>query len=103
MNGNIENNADRVVIQLTVRNHPGAMSHITGLFSRRAFNMEGILCGQIGDGSKSSIYLLVRNDEQLEQIIKQLSKLYDVFDVVLRKDYDYTVFTRLDELLKATC
>ena len=32
------------VLELRVRNHPGAMSHITGLFARRAFNLEAILC-----------------------------------------------------------
>ena len=32
----------QVVLELTVNNHPGVMSHICGLFARRAFNVEGI-------------------------------------------------------------
>ncbi|MGL5352690.1 MAG: ACT domain-containing protein, partial [Clostridium sp.] len=55
-------NTDFYVIELLVRNHPGVMSHITGLFARRAYNLEGILCGEVGDGSTSKIYLLVKND-----------------------------------------
>ena len=63
------------IIELTVQNHPGVMSHITGLFSRRAFNLEGILCGSIDDSRKSRMYLLVENNSRIEQIIKQLQKL----------------------------
>ncbi|EMK3758521.1 ACT domain-containing protein, partial [Providencia rettgeri] len=33
-----------IALELIVRNHPGVMSHICGLFARRAFNVDGILC-----------------------------------------------------------
>ena len=85
------------IIKLTVKNHAGALSHITGLFSRRAFNMEGILCGPIGDGTKSRIFLLVNNDGRLEQIEKQLEKLYDVLEVVTGETTDRALFTRIVE------
>ena len=88
-----------LVIELLVNNHPGAMSHITGLFSRRGYNMEGILCGTIGQGQTSIIYLLVAEDENLEQITLQLRKLYDVLDVKIRRDYDHTVFFNIEKLL----
>ena len=35
---------DNVILELTVRNHPGVMTHVCGLFARRAFNVEGIAC-----------------------------------------------------------
>ncbi|HYE80644.1 MAG TPA: ACT domain-containing protein [Clostridia bacterium] len=88
-----------IVIELTVNNHPGVMSHITGLFSRRAFNLEGILCGRIGDGSTSKIYLLVNKDDRLDQIIKQVNKLYDVLDFKLHEDYNSTLFERVHEVI----
>lgn len=93
------NNKNLLIIELHVNNHPGVMSHITGLFSRRGYNMEGILCGTIGEGETSIIYLLVAEDEKLEQIVLQLSKLYDVLDVKLRRDYDHQVFFDIDKLL----
>lgn len=93
-------NTDFYLVELLVRNHPGVMSHITGLFTRRAFNLEGILCTQIGDGSTSKMFLLVKNDFTLEQIIKQLEKLYDVLQVSLHQDYDYSIFQNLDKVLK---
>lgn len=86
-----------ILIELIVQNHAGVMSHITGLFSRRGFNLEGILCAKTSDGSRSRMYLLVRNDEQLEQIEKQLRKLYDVLSVKIIVDFEESVFDRLQE------
>ncbi len=93
------NSITNTIIELIVNNHPGVMSHITGLFARRAFNLEGILCGEIEDGSKSRMYLLVKDDDRLEQIIKQIEKLYDVLEVTVREDYDHTIFNRLHEII----
>lgn len=88
------------VIELRVNNHAGVMSHITGLFSRRAFNIEGILCGPIGDGKTSRVFLLVDEDDRLSQVLKQIEKLYDVLEVTLRDDYDRSVFKRLHEFVE---
>jgi len=88
------------IVELTVNNHPGVMSHITGLFSRRGFNLEAILCGSIGSGKKSRMYLLVKSNGRLEQIVKQLEKLYDVLELKIRPDYDHTLFKRIHELIR---
>jgi acetolactate synthase-1/3 small subunit len=88
------------VVELTVNNHAGVMSHITGLFSRRAFNIEGILCGPVEDGETSRIYLLVNEDERLPQVIEQIKKLYDVLEVKERDDYDRSIFNRLHEFVE---
>ena len=84
------NGLPNTIVKLMVKNHPGAMSHITGLFSRRAFNLEGILCAPVNGGAESAMYLLVRNDERLEQIVKQLGKLYDVKSVAVLADHIFT-------------
>jgi len=73
--------AGRTALRLLVRNHPGVMSHVCGLFARRAFNVEGILCVPIGDGAQSAILLDVDEDARLPQVIAQLRKLEDVLDV----------------------
>ncbi len=70
-----------VVLRLVVRNHPGVMSHVCGLFARRAFNVDGILCMPVGDGRRSVVLLLVAADDRLEQVVRQLRKLEDVLDV----------------------
>ena len=84
------------VLELDVNNHAGVMSHVVGLFSRRAYNVEGILCMPIGEGSKSRIWLLVKEDARLEQMIRQVEKLDDVL-IVRRHGAEHEVFERLEE------
>ena len=69
------------VLRLLVRNHSGVMSHVCGLFARRGFNVEGILCLPVADGTRSVILLVVDEDERLEQVIRQLAKLEDVREI----------------------
>lgn len=75
------------------------MSHITGLFSRRGYNLEGILCGAIGEGSESVMYLLVDRNEKYQQVISQLEKLHDVIELKERNECDHNVFFNVDSLL----
>ena len=70
-----------VVLRLRVRNHPGVMSHVCGLFARRAFNVDGIACLPIGDGAESVVLLLVSEDDRLAQLVRQLAKLEDVLAI----------------------
>ena len=70
-----------VVLRLVVRNHPGVMTHVCGLFARRAFNVEGILCVPVGGGTRSVVLLLVHEDDRIEQVVRQLRKLEDVIEV----------------------
>ena len=91
----------KTVLELKVHNHPGVMSHVAGLFARRAFNIEGILCGPVGDGSTSAMYLLVNEYERLGQVVKQLEKLYDVVEVSERRGGDTGIFHRLGELVSS--
>lgn len=55
-----ESTTPRTVLELDVNNHAGVMSHIVGLFSRRAYNVEGILCMPVGSGKTSRIWLVCR-------------------------------------------
>ena len=73
--------AEQTVLRLIVRNHPGVMSHLCGLFARRGFNVEGILCVPLDDGACSAVLLLVADDRRNAQIVAQLRKLEDVIEV----------------------
>lgn len=96
----VENQAlARAVLELDVNNHAGVMSHVVGLFSRRAYNVEGILVMPVGDGTKSRIWLLVNEDARLEQMVKQVEKLEDVL-AVRRHGADHRVFERLEEFFR---
>ena len=87
---------DNVILELTVRNHPGVMTHVCGLFARRAFNVEGILCLPIQHSDRSRIWLLVNNDTRLEQMMSQIDKLEDVSQGI-RHQSDPGVFNTLGQ------
>lgn len=87
-----------IALELIVRNHPGVMSHICGLFARRAFNVDGILCMPIKDKDESRIWLLVQKDERLSQMVNQVEKLEDVREV--RFSDDLRVFETMQDYLQ---
>ena len=89
----------RTVLELDVNNHAGVMSHIVGLFSRRAYNVEGILCMPVGSGKTSRIWLTVNEDARLEQMIRQIEKLEDVLKVN-RHGAAHEVFDRVGEFFR---
>jgi len=90
------NEATKSILELKVNNHPGVMSHVCGLFARRAYNMEGILCLPMEDREHSRIWLLVPKDQQLDQIIQQTKKLQDVIDIRQLHGVDHRVFVQLE-------
>jgi acetolactate synthase-1/3 small subunit len=57
------------------------MSHICGLFARRAYNLEGIIVMPVGNGKRSLMWLMVKEDQRLDQVVKQVMKLEDVIEV----------------------
>lgn len=89
----------KAVLELDVNNHPGVMSHICNLFARRAFNVEGILCMPLADGEHSRIWLLVFQDQRLEQMVRQLEKLEDVL-AVRRHAADHEVFVQMERFFR---
>ncbi|OWF77222.1 acetolactate synthase small subunit [Yersinia rohdei] len=88
----------QVTLLLRVRNHAGVMSHICGLFARRAFNVEGILCLPLAGGEESRIWLQVLDDQRLLQMISQLEKLEDVLQVQ-RFGPEMPIFDQVEDLI----
>lgn len=83
------------ILELVVRNHPGTMSHITGMFARRAFNLEAIFVVPLPGGETSRILLHMAEEPKLTQVEKQLVKLHDVLSVRHRTDLAPELFSRL--------
>ena len=70
------------VFQLLVDNTSGVLSRISGLFSRRGYNIESITAGVTADPRFTRITIVASGDDViLEQIEKQVSKLVDVRDI----------------------
>jgi len=67
------------VFQLLVDNTSGVLSRISGLFSRRGYNIESITAGTTADPRFTRITIVTSGDDLiLEQIEKQVRKLVDV-------------------------
>ena len=70
------------IVSALVENRAGTLSRVSGLFSRRGFNIDSLTVGETEDPLISRMTIAVTGDERvLEQIIKQLSKLVDVIAV----------------------
>ena len=70
------------VFQLLVDNTSGVMSRIAGLFSRRGYNIDSITAGVTADPRFTRITIVTSGDDEiLDQIEKQVSKLIDVRDI----------------------
>jgi acetolactate synthase-1/3 small subunit len=70
------------VFQLIVDNNPGVLSRISGLFSRRGYNIESITAGVTADPRFTRITIVASGDDViLDQIEKQVAKLVDIRDI----------------------
>ena len=69
-------------ISVLVENQAGVLSRITGLFSRRAFNIESLAVGVTDDPTISRITIIEDSGNSVvEQVEKQLNKLIEVIKV----------------------
>ena len=81
--------------QLIVVNSSGVLSRISGLFSRRGYNIESITAGVTADPRFTRITIVASGDDEiLDQIEKQVGKLVDVRDI-RELEPDSSVFREL--------
>ncbi|MDL2236996.1 acetolactate synthase small subunit [Christensenellaceae bacterium OttesenSCG-928-K19] len=72
----------RYVLSILVKNTSGVLNKVTGMFSKRGYNIRSLSVGETDNPEISRITVEVVGDEQiLEQIKKQLNKLIDVVKV----------------------
>lgn len=77
-----ETKEKKVVFQLLVDNKFGILSRISGLFSRRGYNIDSITAGVTADPKITRITIVTHGDDDiLDQIEKQVAKLVDVRDI----------------------
>lgn len=70
------------IISVLVENKSGVLAKISGLFSRRGFNIESLAVGPTDDEKISRITLEVEAEKHsIEQVIKQLYKLINVIKI----------------------
>ena len=71
-------------ISILVENHAGVLSRVSGLFSRRGFNIDSLAVGVTDDPEVSRITIVADGDEHTaQQLEKQLNTLVDTIKVRL--------------------
>lgn len=89
-------------LSILVENQAGVLSKISGLFSRRGYNIDSITVGTTNDSNVSRITIVANGDEYVvEQIEKQLNKLIPVIKVKRLSDGDF--ISRELILIKVHC
>ena len=74
---------EKHVLSVLVKNSSGVLSRVSGLFSRRGYNIDSLTVGRTEDPLISRMTItLMGDDNVLEQVKKQLSKLEDVIRVI---------------------
>lgn len=69
----------KFVISVLVSNHFGVLSRVSGMFTRRGFNIDTLTVGETESPEFSRITISMHGDEAVcNQIVKQLEKMYDV-------------------------
>ena len=72
----------RRVLSILVDNTAGVLSRVSGLFSRRGYNIKSLTVGETADPNYSRMTVVCSGDDVvLEQITRQLRKLVDVKDI----------------------
>lgn len=89
-------------LSILVENHAGVLSKISGLFSRRGFNIDSVAVGVTNDPKVSCITIVANGDEYVvEQLEKQLNKVIPVIKV---KTFEEGAFiSRELSLIKVHC
>ena len=71
------------ILSVLVENQSGVLSKVSGLFTRRGYNIDSLSVGETEDPGVSRMTITARGDNQtIEQIVKQLNKLVDVIRVL---------------------
>ncbi len=78
----MSNEATQHILSVTVENKPGVLSRVTGMISRRGFNIQSLTVAPTEETGLSRMTIIVEADELgFEQIEKQLHKLVSVYRI----------------------
>ena len=79
----MSNTEQRHVISALVQNVPGVLAHISGMLASRGFNIDSLAVGETEDPQLSRMtFVVVGDDRVLEQVGKQLEKIFTVVRVL---------------------
>ncbi len=72
----------RHVLSALVQNMPGVLSHVAGMLASRGYNIDSLAVGETENAELSRMtFVVVGDDNVLEQVRKQLEKIVTVVQV----------------------
>ncbi|MDD6915326.1 MAG: acetolactate synthase small subunit [Eubacteriales bacterium] len=84
MNTTSKINSNTQVLSVLVENHAGVLNRVSGLFSRRMYNIESLSVGVTEDPTVSRMTIVTSADgDTLKQIMNQVLKLVDVKEITI--------------------
>ena len=70
---------EQFVLSVIVQNRFGVLTRVSGLFSRRGFNIDSLTVGETENPAFSRMTIMATGDDYIkDQIVKQLGKLHEV-------------------------
>ena len=73
---------EKHILSVLVRNSSGVLTRVSGLFSRRGFNIDSLTVGRTEEEDISRMTIVIAGDiEVVEQVIKQINKLEDIINI----------------------
>ena len=92
------------LIMVKVDNRPGVLSRITGLFTRRGYNIESLVTGMTGDKNVYHITVtVIGTDDDVELLARQLERCMEVIDVKCDGGDDWEFVSREMLLIRVPC
>ena len=93
---------NKKVLSVLVDNTSGVLNRVAGLFSRRGYNIDSLTVGETENPKYSRMTIVVTGDDDiLEQIVKQITKLEDVRRVDVLEPSDSVTRELILEKIKA--
>lgn len=77
----------KFILSVLVQNNPGVLARISSLFGKKGYNIESLTVSPTNDSSESKITMVVMGDDEIvEKVFKQVSKLEETIKVVQVKE-----------------
>ncbi len=92
------------LIMVKVDNRPGVLSRITGLFTRRGYNIESLVTGMTRDPNIYHITVsVIGTDDDVELLARQLERCMEVIDVKCDGGEDWQFVQKEMLLIRIPC
>ena len=74
-----------VSLHITVNKKPGVLSSICAIYAQRGYNLEGVVANRNNDGVTACVWMMIKENSAIGQVVEQISALPDILSVSVEK------------------